>query len=398
MIKPHGSDQLNPLYVMDAAERAGLAAEAERLPSLVVSSAAAANAVMMGAGYFNPLTGYMGLADALQVAERMHTTSGLFWPVPIVNAAQDAGAVKGAKRVALRDPNVEGNPPIAIQEVAAVEQATPEQMQHMAHRTFRTTDPKHPGVAAFLGAGSTFLSGAIKVLSFSYFEKDFPDTFRTAYQLREQMRKLGWNKVVGFQTRNPMHRAHEELCRMAYRDLKADGVLIHMLLGRLKPGDIPADVRDAAIRKMVELYFQKDTVIISGYGFDMLYAGPREAVLHAVFRQNTGCSHLIVGRDHAGVGSYYGPFDAQAIFDEDVPRGALQIQIYRADNTAWSKKLGRVVMMRDAPDHKPEDFVSLSGTKVREMLSKGMELPVEFSRPEVAHILMKYYQSMEASK
>jgi sulfate adenylyltransferase len=136
-------------------------------------------------------------------------------------------------------------------------------------------------------------------------------------------------------------------------------------------------------------------VIISGYGFDMLYAGPREAVLHAVFRQNTGCTHLIVGRDHAGVGSYYGPFDAQTIFDREVPKGSLLIDIYRADNTAWSKKLNRVVMMRDAPDHKPEDFINLSGTKVREMLSKGMELPVEFSRPEVAHILMKYYQSME---
>jgi sulfate adenylyltransferase len=395
VIKPHGSHQLNPLYVMDAKERAALAQEAEKLPSLVVSSAAAANAVMMGAGYFNPLTGYMTVADAISVAEGMRTTSGLFWPVPIVNVVKDASAIQGKKVIALRDPNVEGNPPIAVMQIAGVEQATPEQMAHMTQRIFRTTDPKHPGVAAFNAVGNTFLSGTIRVLNFSYFEKDFPDTFRTAYQLREQMQKLGWNKVVAFQTRNPMHRAHEELCRMAYRDLKADGILIHMLLGKLKPGDIPADVRDRAIRKMVDVYFEKDTVIISGYGFDMLYAGPREAVLHAVFRQNTGCTHLIVGRDHAGVGSYYGPFDAQTIFDQEVPRGALHIDTYRADNTAWSKKLNRVVMMRDAPDHKPEDFINLSGTKVREMLSKGMELPVEFSRPEVAHILMKYYQSIE---
>ncbi len=395
MIKPHGTDQLHPLYVMDAKERAALTQEAERLPSLVVSSAAAANAVMMGAGYFNPLSGYMTLADAISVADQMRTTSGLFWPVPVVNVVKDASAVKGQKLVALRDPNVEGNPPIAVMEISAVEQATPEQMALMTQKIFRTADPKHPGVAAFNGVGNTFLSGNIKVLNFSYFEKEFPDTFRTAYQLREQMQKLGWNKVVAFQTRNPMHRAHEELCRMAYRDLKADGILIHMLLGKLKPGDIPADVRDRAIRKMVDVYFEKDTVIISGYGFDMLYAGPREAVLHAVFRQNTGCTHLIVGRDHAGVGSYYGPFDAQTIFDQEVPRGSLQIDTYRADNTAWSKKLNRVVMMRDAPDHKPEDFINLSGTKVREMLSKGMELPVEFSRPEVAHILMKYYQSIE---
>jgi sulfate adenylyltransferase len=393
VIKPHGSEKLNPLYVMDSKERAALAKEAESLPSIVVSSAAAANAVMLGAGYFNPLTGYMNLADALKVANELRTSSGLFWPVPIVNVVKDASAVQGKKMIALRDPNVAGNPVIAVMSVAAIEQASAAQMEQMTQKIFRTTDAKHPGVAAFNGVGNTFLSGTIRVLNFSYFEKDFPDTFRTAYQLREQMQTLGWNKVVAFQTRNPMHRAHEELCRMAFRDLKADGILVHMLLGKLKPGDIPADVRDAAIRKMVELYFEKNTVIISGYGFDMLYAGPREAVLHAVFRQNTGCTHLIVGRDHAGVGSYYGPFDAQTIFDTEVPKGALLIDTFRADNTAWSKKLNRVVMMRDAPDHKPEDFINLSGTKVREMLSKGMDLPPEFSRPEVAKILMKYYQS-----
>jgi sulfate adenylyltransferase len=192
-----------------------------------------------------------------------------------------------------------------------------------------------------------------------------------------------------------MHRAHEELCRMAMEDLHADGILIHMLLGKLKPGDIPADVRDASIRKMVEVYFPPNTVMITGYGFDMLYAGPREAVLHALFRQNCGCSHLIVGRDHAGVGDYYGGFDAQTIFDEEVPDGALEIEIYRADHTAYSRKLDRVVMMRDAPDHAKEDFVLLSGTAVREMLGKGIAPPPEFSRPEVAQILMDYYRSQE---
>ena len=398
MIKPHGSEELRPMYVMDASERAALIQEAEKLPSIVVSSAAAANAVMLGAGYFNPLTGYMGLADALAVADRMRTTAGLFWPVPIVNVVADASAIQGKKRIALRDPNVEGQPVIAIQEVAAVEQASADQMRHMTEKIFRTADPKHPGVAAFNGVGNTLISGPIRVLNYSYFEKDFPETFRTAYQLRDQMGKLGWQRVVAFQTRNPMHRAHEELCRMAYNDLKADGILIHMLLGKLKAGDIPAEVRDEAIRKMVDRYFEKNTVLIAGYGFDMLYAGPREAVLHAVFRQNSGATHLIVGRDHAGVGSYYGPFDAQTIFDTEVPEGALRIQIFRADNTAWSKKLNRVVMMRDAPDHQPEDFINLSGTKVREMLAQGMDLPEEFSRPEVAHVLMKYYQSIEAGK
>jgi sulfate adenylyltransferase len=325
----------------------------------------------------------------------MHTRSGLFWPVPVLNAVKEESPALKKGVIALRDPNVQGNPVLAVMEIAKVERATPEQMQHITEKVFRTTDPAHPGVAAFNGAGPVFLSGGVKVLNYSYFERDFPETFRTAYQLRAQIQELGWNRCVAFQTRNPMHRAHEELCRMAYTDLKADGILIHMLLGKLKPGDIPADVRDRAIRKMVDVYFPRNTVIISGYGFDMLYAGPREAVLHAIFRQNTGCTHLIVGRDHAGVGSYYGPFDAQTIFDREVPSGALRIEIFRADNTAWSKKLNRVVMMRDAPDHKPEDFVNLSGTKVREMLSKGMQLPVEFSRPEVAAILMQYYQSIE---
>lgn len=396
MIKPHGSEKLNPLYVLDPQKRAALAKEAESLPSIVVSSAAAANAVMLGAGYFNPLTGYMNLADSLSVAESMKTTAGLFWPVPIVNVVKDAGPIRGKKTIALRDPNVPGNPVIAIQEVVAIEEASAAQMALMTQKVFRTEDPKHPGVAAFNSTGSTFVSGPIQVLNYSYFETDFPETFRTAYQLRSQMESLGWKKVVAFQTRNPMHRAHEELCRMAFEQLHTDGILIHMLLGKLKAGDIPANVRDASIRKMVDLYFPKNTVLISGYGFDMLYAGPRECVLHAVFRQNTGCTHLIVGRDHAGVGSYYGPFDAQSIFDTEVPKGALLIDIFRADNTAWSKKLGKVVMMRDAPDHQPDDFINLSGTKVREMLGKGMDLPVEFSRPEVAHILMKYYQSIDS--
>lgn len=393
MIKPHGSTSLNPLYVMDAKMREELKKEAMSLPSVVVSSAAAGNAVMMGGGYFNPLTGFMNVADAMSCAEKMTTTKGLFFPVPILNVIKDPAPIKGAKRIALRDPNVAGNPVLAIQDVEAIEEITADQMKFMTEKVYRTDDMEHPGVKAFNTVGNFAISGPIKVLNYSYFELDFPETFRTAYQIREEMQKLGWQKVVAFQTRNPMHRAHEELCRMAYNDVKADGILIHMLLGRLKPGDIPADVRDACIRKMVELYFEPNTVLITGYGFDMLYAGPREAVLHALFRQNCGCTHFIVGRDHAGVGDYYGPFDAQTIFTDEVPKGALEIEIYMADHTAWSKKLGRVVMMRDVPDHTKDDFILLSGTKVRAMLSEGQAPPPEFSRPEVAKILMGYYQS-----
>jgi sulfate adenylyltransferase len=396
MIKPHGSDTLNPLFVYDDVKHHELQKEAESLPSLLLNSAAAANAVMLGAGYFNPLTGYMNIDDAMSVAEKMYTKSGLFWPVPIFNRTTDISAIKDAKRIALRDPNEEGNPVLAIQDVEAIEEASDEQLNFITEKVYRTQDSKHAGVATFSTHGKYVISGPIQVLNFSYFQQDFPDTFRTAREIRNEIQERGWNQVVAFQTRNPMHRAHEELCRMAHEQLGTNGILIHMLLGKLKPGDIPAPVRDAAIRKMVEVYFPPNTVMITGYGFDMLYAGPREAVLHATFRQNAGCTHFIIGRDHAGVGDYYDKFEAQEIFDKEVPAGALQIEIFRADHTAYSKKLNKVVMMRDVPDHTKEDFILLSGTKVRAMLAAGEDLPPEFSRPEVAKILMGYYQSQAA--
>ena len=394
MIKPHGADVLMPLYVADPSARESLFNEANNLASITLSSAAAANAVMLGAGYFTPLSGYMNLIDAVSVAESLHTADGLFWPVPIVNLVESADGISVGQRIALKDPNVDGQPVLAVMQIEAIETVSDQQMDAIVEQVFGTLDSEHPGVAAFTSQGRVLLSGPIDVLSYSYFQNDFPDTYRTAVEIRSEMESLGWQKAVAFQTRNPMHRAHEELCRMALEDLDADGCLVHMLLGKLKPGDIPAEVRDASIRKMVELYFPPNSVMVTGYGFDMLYAGPREAVLHAVFRQNCGCTHLIVGRDHAGVGDYYGAFDAQKIFDERVPEGALEIDIYEADHTAYSKKLNKVVMMKDAPDHDKEDFVLLSGTKVREMLGNGIAPPPEFSRPEVAEILMDYYQSL----
>ena len=392
MIKPHGSDNLNPrLVTADRAQQ--LRVEAESLPSLLLNSAAAANAVMLGAGYFNPLTGYMNLADALSVATSLHTEDGLFWPVPVLNLVQDIEPIQGASRIALRDPNTEGNPVMAVMDIEAIEAVTDQQIASMAKEIFGTLDPEHPGVATFTNLGRFVVSGAVEVLNLSYFQADFPDTFRTAVEIREEIAERGWQKVVAFQTRNPMHRAHEELCRMAMQRLDADGVVVHMLLGKLKPGDIPASVRDNCIRKMVDLYFPENSVMVTGYGFDMLYAGPREAILHAVFRQNMGATHLIVGRDHAGVGDYYGAFDAQTIFDDRVPADALEIEIFKADHTAFSKKLGRVVMMNEAEDHVKEDFILLSGTKVRQMLGEGIAPPSEFSRPEVAQILMDYYRA-----
>lgn len=393
LISPHGAASLKPL-IATGQRLADLEAESATLSSITVSSAAAANAVMLGAGYFTPLMGYMNRADALSVATDLKTTDDIFWPVPVLNMVERFDGSVG-DRIALRDPNVDGAPVIAVMDVTGIECLSDDDMALMTREVFGTDDPNHPGVATFNAQGQVLLSGPIEVLNFSYFQSEFPGTFRTAMEIREEIESRGWNRVVAFQTRNPMHRAHEELCRMAMSDLNADGILIHMLLGKLKAGDIPADVRDDSIRTMVDHYFPENTVMVTGYGFDMLYAGPREAVLHAVFRQNAGCTELIVGRDHAGVGDYYGGFDAQTIFDERVPDGALEIDIYRADHTAYSKKLDRVVMMKDAPDHSKEDFVLLSGTAVREMLGQGIAPPPEFSRPEVAKILMDYYQSLD---
>ncbi len=394
MIKPHGADHLIPLFIADDQARETELARSATLPSVLLSSAGAANAVMLGAGYFTPVRGYMNKADVHSVAASMRTIDGLFWPTPVMCLVENPGPVGVGQSVGLRDPNVAGHPVIATMDLEAVETVSEDEMLEICDHVYRTRDNDHPGVSEFLAQGRTLLSGPIRVLNFSYFEQDFSGTFRTAVQIRDAIESSGWTRTVAFQTRNPMHLAHEELCRIAMERVGADGCVIHMLLGKLKPGDIPADVRDAAIRKMVDLYFPKNTMMITGYGFDMLYAGPREAVLHAIFRQNMGATHFIIGRDHAGVGDFYGAFDAQHIFRDEVPAGALEIEIFEADHTAWSKKLNKVVMMREAPDHEIDDFVLLSGTRVREMLSRGIAPPAEFTRPEVAQILMDHYQGL----
>ena len=390
MIKPHGSNELMPKIVSTEEEKIALLDAAQSMKKITVNSAAAANLVMLGAGYFTPLDGFMEKKDVIAVANKMQLDDGLFWPTPVVNLTNQELEITEGESIALIDPNVEGEQIIAIQTVNKIEKLSDDEINNIVNKVYGTNDKSHPGVQTFYEQGNILISGGVNVINFSYFEKDFGETFRTAMQIRTSIEAKGWKNVVAFQTRNPMHRAHEELCRMAGERVDADGILIHMLLGKLKPGDIPADVRDTAIRTMVDHYFPKDYVMITGYGFDMLYAGPREALLHAVFRQNCGCSYLIVGRDHAGVGDFYGAFDAQDIF-ESIPKDALEIKIFKADHTAYSKKLNKVVMMRDVEDHTKEDFVILSGTKVREMLSKGESLPKEFARPEVAEVLMKHY-------
>lgn len=392
MIQAHTGVDLVPLYVDDVEQRTELLQQAQSLTKLVLNSQALANIVMLGAGYFSPLKGFMNRADSLSVAQTMHTKDGLFWPIPIMNLANDMAAIEIGQRIALCDPHSPTQSVIAIQTIESIEIISDEDSNILINNIFSTADRAHPGVASFISQGRYLISGPCEVLSFSYFADEFPDTFRTAPQIREEIQQRGWNKVVAFQTRNPMHRAHEELCKIAQHHVGADGVLIHMLLGKLKAGDIPAKVRDAAIRKMVELYFPENSVMVAGYGFDMLYAGPREAVLHAIFRQNCGCTHLIVGRDHAGVGDYYEPFAAQDVFLYEVPEDALEIEIFHADHTAYSKKLDKVVMMRDASDHTLDDYVLVSGTKMRELLAQGQPLPLEIARPEVAHIISQHYQ------
>ena len=287
MIKPHGATKLRPLYVACDEQRRSLESEAQHLPSLKISSASAANAVMLGAGYFTPLSGFMDQRDLASVAASMHTADGLFWPVPVVNLVQQCSYQTG-DRIALRDPNIDGNPILAVMDIVAVEELSDKDLELATRSIYGTLDTNHPGVNVFSSQGRVLVSGPIMVLNYSYFAHTYPATFRTAEQIRTDISERGWNRVVAFQTRNPMHRAHEELCKMAQAAVDADGILIHMLLGQLKPGDIPADVRDAAIRTMVDQYFPANSVIVAGYGFDMLYAGPREAVLHAVFRQNAG--------------------------------------------------------------------------------------------------------------
>jgi sulfate adenylyltransferase len=390
MIKPYQSEFLNSAYVHDDCERECLLAEAESLPSVVVSSAAASMLVMMGSGYFSPIDRFMDAEEMESVAFDMRLRDGrTMWPVPILcPVPPGAGGLIGHRRIALRDPNIIGNPVLAVMSLEGVQ--GPCDLRPVAKAVFRTDSSEHPGVRTFMSQGDVLLSGQVRVLNRSYFPHEFPGTFRTASQIRRELLHRKWPAAVAFQTRNPMHRAHEELCRMALEETGARGLLIHMLLGRLKKGDIPAAVRDEAIRAMAAERFGSGTVLIAGYGFDMLYAGPREAVLHAIMRQNAGCSHFIVGRDHAGVGKHYGPFEAQDLLDE--VQDHLDIRIYKGDHTCWSRKLKKVVRMGDHPDHGPEDWLFLSGTRLRSMLAAGEKVPEEFTRPEVAAILERHYR------
>ncbi len=386
LVKPHGGGDLNPLLL----EGSALAAElkhADTLPKITVTSREKGDLVMMGIGGFTPLDGFMSYTDWQGVCAGMKMANGLFWPIPITLSIDEtlAATIQTGSEIALLDSD-DGSilATMRVTEKYTIDKA------HECATVFGTTDIEHPGVKMVMQQGDVNLAGPVKVLSQGGFDKKYGEQFMSPQKTRELFEAMGWSKVAAFQTRNPMHRSHEYLAKVAIEI--CDGVLIHSLLGNLKPGDIPAEVRTDAISTLIDNYFVPKTVIQAGYPLDMRYAGPREALLHALFRQNYGCSHLIVGRDHAGVGSYYGPFDAHHIFDK-IPKDALETQPLKIDWTFWCYKCGGMASARTCP-HEGSDRLLLSGTKLRKMLSENDEVPAEFSRPEVLAILRTYYGSL----
>ncbi len=390
LVNPHGGGDLRPL-LLTGDELAAERRRAIALPKLRVSSREKGDIVMLGIGGFTPLDGFMTHADWQGVCDGMKTASGLFWPIPITLSADKATAatIATGRDIALVDPdNGAFLATMKVTEKYSIDRA------HECATVFRTADLEHPGVKLVMEQGEVNLAGPIKVLSTGDFAAKYGALFMTPAQTRALFTSLGWSKIAAFQTRNPMHRSHEYLAKVAIE--VCDGVLVHSLLGALKPGDIPAEVRTRAISVLAEKYFVKKTVVQAGYPLDMRYAGPREALLHALFRQNYGCSHQIVGRDHAGVGSYYGPFDAHHIFDQ-IPKGALETQPLKIDWTFWCYKCGGMASARTCP-HDDTDRLLVSGTKLRKWLSEGSEVPPAFSRPEVLAILREYYAGLDASQ
>ena len=386
LVSPYGGGPLKALMP----EGDALVAERARAASLrkvAVSSREKGDIIMLGIGGFSPLDGFMSRADWEGVCREYRTGAGIFWPIPItlsVDAAA-AEAIRIGDSITLVDHD--DAEPLATMRVAekyAIDKA------FECESVFRTTDEQHPGVGMVMQQGEVNLAGPIKVLSDGGFKAKYGALFMTPAETRAEFARLGWSRIAAFQTRNPMHRSHEYLAKVAIE--VCDGVLVHSLLGNLKPGDIPADVRIKAIAVLIEKYFRRGTVVQAGYPLDMRYAGPREALLHALFRQNYGCSHLIVGRDHAGVGSYYGPFDAHRIFDQ-IAADALEIRPLKIDWTFWCYRCGSMASARTCP-HDDADRLLVSGTKLRKWLSADSPVPPEFSRPEVLAILRAYYAEL----
>ncbi len=384
LIAAHGGKLINRL--VDSATAGKLKSEAQGLPRLNLTPKQSCDLELIGNGGYSPLTGFMGKADFESVCTKMTLAGGDVWAIPVLLSVDKAKAPKVGDRVALHAPNG------VLQGVMSVTEVFSHDKKLEIPNVFRTEDPAHPGAAKVLEEGDTCVAGPVDVVTLCV-DPDGPEAFLdmrlTPLQTRDQFKQRGWKTVVAFQTRNPIHRAHEYVCKCAQEIV--DGLLIHPLVGETKAGDIPADVRMECINILVEGYFHPKNTMVSVLPAAMRYAGPREAIHHAIMRKNYGCSHFIVGRDHAGVGNYYGTYDAQKIFDE-VDMDNLAIQPLKFEHSAWSKKYGGMVSQKTFP-WTDGDIINLSGTKVRDMLKAGERPPAEFSRPEVADVLIRWAQS-----
>jgi sulfate adenylyltransferase len=388
LVNPHGKEKkLKPL-LLSAAQIAEEKKRAKELTVVTMTSRETADLIMMGIGGFTPLDGFMGHDDWKgSCSDAMKLTDGTFWPIPVTMSVNQgkADSIKVGQEVLLVDEETE-----EMMGTMKVTEKYKVDKKWECKQVFTTDDMDHPGVQMVMGQEAVNLAGTVKVWSEGPFPKQYPGLYMRPWETRKMFEDKGWETIAALQLRNPMHRSHEYLAKIAIEI--CDGILIHQLLGKLKPGDIPAEVRTEAINVLTQHYFVKDTSIQSGYPLDMRYAGPREALFHAVFRQNFGCSHLIVGRDHAGVGEYYGPFDAQKIFTQ-IPKDALELKPLNIDWTFYCHKCDGMASMRTCC-HGKEDRLMLSGTMLRKMLSEDMEVPDHFSRPEVLTVLRKYYRGL----
>ncbi|HYB52088.1 MAG TPA: sulfate adenylyltransferase [Burkholderiaceae bacterium] len=384
LIAPHGGGHLRPLLVPPE-QRAEAIARAATLKKLRLSTREVSDLFMLGMGAYTPLDGFMGSENWRGTVVEMRLANGVFWPIPItLSVSKEVASGLGiGEEVALLDgESGETLGLMMVREKYSIDRALE------CKEVFRTNDPKHPGVEKVMSQGEINVAGPVIALSEGPYPAKYPGLYLRPEEARAEFERRGWQKVAAFQTRNPMHRSHEHLAKIAAE--VTDGVFIHQVLGKLKAGDIPAEVRTKAIQAMIDNYFKPNIAIQAGYPIEMRYAGPREALIHALIRQNFGCSHLVVGRDHAGVGDYYGPFDAQTIFDELWP-GALLCQPLKIDVTFYCNRCDGMATGKTCP-HDPKHHLSISGTRQREMLSKGEPIPPQFSRPEVVAILQQYYQ------
>jgi sulfate adenylyltransferase len=377
-IAPHGGTLVDLLVPGEQRDRART--EADHLPKLVVSERELSDLEMLAVGALSPLTGFVGEADYLSVLDTMHLSNGLAWSIPVTLSLtdEDVKRIGAGTSVALLP--AEGAPPLAIVDLTEVFKRDREKE---ALAVFGTEDLEHPGVRALQEAGDFCLAGPVRALTLPVHD-DFVRYRLTPAQTRAEFADRGWRTVVGFQTRNPIHRAHEYIQKCALE--MVDGLLVHPLVGATKGDDVPADVRMRCYEALFEGYYPKDRAMVSVFPAAMRYAGPKEAIWHAICRKNYGCTHFIVGRDHAGVGSYYGTYDAQRIFDSFEP-GELGITPLMFEHSFWCNACEGMASPKTCP-HGEDTHVSLSGTKVREMLQAGERPPIEFSRPEVAEILI----------